>query len=439
MSVYQYEQAFGQADKTTSAMRSAIEEWFSLYYGAGAENTDPCQRIAYTVVSKVVRTVFGEYQSKPQSNGALSLIRTLEERKEEAVQLALVGGECYIKPCPELMGFSFRLVPRNNILVFARDAQGRPTDIGLVEKTTEGKYYYTLLERRRVDEKGYLTIINRLYRSLNSQSLGTQVTLVEHPAYEELPEQYRYAEPIGSVGLVRMKTPMLNCVDGSPDGVAIFGAATGLIGNLDANEAQLNGEFSRGQSRILASADLLRADGSGSRTLQDSLFVGLDEDPERVGLTIFSPTLREQSYIARKQEYLRNIESLIGLQRGMLSDANMEERTATEITASAGQFNLTVIEFQRMWEKALRETVALCRVLARLYRLPQIPEGTVSVDWGNGVLYDEDKTWEAYRNMVADGILKPEIALGWRFNMPVDSEGALLNIRRALMPAEASE
>jgi len=162
--------------------------------------------------------------------------------------------------------------------------------------------------------------------------------------------------------------------------------------------------------------------------------VGLDEDPEQVGITVFSPELREQSFLARKQEYLRNMESIIGLRRGMLSDANMEKRTATEITSSHGDFHLTVIEFQAMWETALRKVVALCCCLARLYGFDAPENEAVSVDWGNGVLYDEDKMWLEYKGMVDAGILKPEVALGWRFGMPTNTQEELAEIRKRYMP-----
>ena len=436
MSIYDYESSFESADTTTKAMRNAVEDWFSLYYQPDAqEDSDPCQRIAYTVVNKIVKTVFGEYKVSAISPVVAEQIARLDKKRKEALQLALVGGECYIKPCPVEGGFSFTLIPRNNVLIFGRDAEGAPMDMGTVEKTVRGKYYYTLLERRSVDEKGYLTIENRLFRSTASDKLGNQVSLSEHPEYGALAVRYRYPEPVGSVGLARIKTPMLNCVDGSADGVAVFAPAAGLIRNIDRNEAQLNGEFSRGESRIIASSDLLGRNSQGSRDLTDHLFVGLDEDPEQVGITVFSPELREKSFLARKHEYLRNVESIIGLRRGMLSDANIEERTATEIASSAGDYNLTVMDFQEMWENALRQVVDICCVLARLYRMNVPKDLTFSVDWGNGILYDEGATWEAYKEMVTSGLLKPEVALGWRFNMPAETEEELAAIRKRYMPA----
>ena len=427
MEIYDYQQAFGAWDKTSPAMRKAIREWLTLYYrDTPEENTDPCQRIAYTVVSKLVRGVFAEYSLTAPDPVLKKFLAGLEDIRTQAVQLALVGGECYIKPWVDGKNFRFSLIPRDNILIFGRDARGNPVDIGTVERSVGGKYYYTLLERRQLSG-GKLTITNQLYRSLNDRSIGDAVPLNTHPLYEALAPKYTY--PLDSLGLVRLKTPMLNCVDGSSDGVSVYAAAAGLIRAIDKNEAQLSGEFERGQSRIVVSKDMLTGEG-----LTDSLFVGLDEDPDRVGINIFSPQLREQSFLARKQEYLRNVESVIGLKRGLLSNANVEERTATEIAASGADYSLTVMDFQNMWTSGVRELAVLCASLSKLFRLGEVTDVTVTPDWGNGVLFDEEKRWADYRQMVADGLLKPEIALGWRFDLPASTEEERAVIRDRLMP-----
>ncbi len=430
MNIYRYEAAFGVADKTSRAMRQAIAQWFALYYHREADaDRDPCQRIAYTLVNKLTKTVFGEYAATAQDPVVQRYLKELDHKKHEALQLALMGGECYLKPCPVGTGFSFALIPRNNVLIFSRLADGTVTDMGTVERSQHDRYYYTLLERRTVDEKGYLTIQNKLYRSLTDNSLGSPVSLRSHPGYAGLTEIYRYPQPVGSVGLVQVRTPMVNCVDGSSDGVAVYAPAVGLIRAIDRNEAQLAGEFERGQSRIIVSADML-----DQGQLKDNLFVGLDEDAQSVGLHIFSPALREQSYLARKQEYLRNVESVVGLKRGMLSDANMEERTATEIAASNADYSLTVMDFQSMWQKAAEQTVALCHTLAGLYNMEQAADTAFNIDWGNGILYDEDAAWNRYMEMVRSGMLKPEVALGWRFNMKTDTPEDLEAIRKRFMP-----
>jgi len=426
MSIYNYEAAFGAADITSKAMRNAMQDWHNAYYGLGGG--DPCQRLAYTLVSKLTRTVFGEYAASAEHPVVKNWLDKLNLKATQALQLALVGGECWLKPCPGAEGFTFTLVPRENMLVFGRDPEGVPTDVGMVEKSIDGKYYYTLLERRTVGADGLLTVENKLLRSLNDQNPGTEVPLKVLSRYAELPQKVTLPVQMG-LGMVSVRTPILNCVDGSADAVAVFAPAMELIAAVDENEAQLRGEFRRGQSRIIVSRDML----DENRQLSSEVFVGLDEDPDRVGITVFSPQLREQSYLARKQEYLRNIESVIGLKRGTLSDVNMDQRTATEVAASAADYNLTVMDLQRMWQSAAEQVMVLCGQLAGLYGLP-IGDCTVSVDWGNGVLYDEDVMWQEYLQMVKDGLIKPEIALGWRFGMQADTEEELALIRQKYMP-----
>ena len=432
-----YAAAFKAADTTSEPMRRAIKEWFDLYFQEKpTSKEDPCQRIPYTIVNKLTKTVFSEYTTTTENAFAKGILYALAGCSSTAMQMALIGGECALKPVPDANGFRFVVVPRNNILVFARNAHGEMTDIGMAEYSTSGNSYFTLLERRTVDGRGYLQIRYKLYKSYDKGNLGQQVSLNSLPQYESLQEEYIFTKPVGSIGLVSLRTPMVNCVDGSVDAVSVYAAAVGLIHNINRNEFQLCGEFDRGESRIAVSADVLKSK-DGKKIIEDNVFVGLDDDPETIGFNIFSPTLREASFLARKQEYLRNVENIIGLKRGLLSEVEAAERTATEITSSAGDYNLTIIDFQQMWETTVQEAVRVCSILGQLYQIPgaqDIPEGAVTVNWGNGILYDEDKTWEDYLKMVSSGLLKPEIAVGWRFNMPYDTPAQRDKVRKMYMP-----
>lgn len=439
-----YAAAFGAADITSDDMKRAIATWFELYYNDKPTQTeDPCQQIAYTVVRKLTKTVFSEYKITSDNDFVAGLLRELAAVNTEALQTTLIGGECLIKPVlMDGKGFAFAVVSRDNLLVFARDARGNMTDIGTMEVTTGGNRYYTLIERRTVNEGGYLTIRYKLFESYAKDSLGQQVPLSKLPQYADLQEEYTFTKPVGSIGLVRVKTPMVNCVDGSPDGVSIYAAATGLIRNINRNEAQLNGEFKRGESRVIVSSDLLKQNPDGTADLSDNLFVGLDEDPETTGITIFSPALRETSFLARKQEYLRNVENVIGLKRGLLSEVEAAERTATEITSSAGEYNLTVIEFQNMWEQTVRELLKLCGLLGAMYRIPgayEVKDEDITITWGNGVLYDEAKTYGELKEQVSMGLLQPERLVGWYHNVPCETPEDRKKIRADYMPDSLEE
>lgn len=452
--IVEYSEAFRATDITSARMKNAIKDWVNLYYqGYADDKEDPCQKIAYTVVQKLTRAVFSEYDANSTDAFSTMVLRALAERKAEALQMMLIGGECLLKPIPASDGFYFAVVPRQNIRVFGRDVTGRLTDIGTDEKSKDSKYYYTLLERRTVNDNGFLTIQNSLYRSLNGDNLGERVPLGSIPRYAQLADEYTFPQPVGSVGLVGLKCPMVNCVDGSDDGVSVYAAATGLIHNINKNEAQINGEFERGESRVFASADFLyrKPDVARDRVfgyhvdnyeMPGHLFAALDGDPQEVGINIFSPQLREQSFLARKQEYLRNVENIIGLKRGLLSEVEAAERTATEITSSAGEYNLTIIDLQRVWEVAVKEALQLCSVLGDAYKVNgahPVDEKSVVINWGNGILYDESKTYAELKEQVSMGLLQPERLVGWYHNMPCDTPEERAKVRERYMPEVVEE
>lgn len=441
--IYNFEHAFGVRDITTPAMQEAIKDWARLYYQTEpSRDEDPCQRIPAAVVSKLTKTAFSEYVATPakRSNGAeylVAILAALEVRRKKAMQQALIGGQCYLKPIFSQRGLAFSVIPRRCYIPLGRDDQDNITDIGTAERTIQGRTHYTLLERRTVDAEGLLTIRNKLYMSDSEGVLGQEVSLASLDKYAQLVPEFTYSKPVWSLGLIPVRVPMENCVDGSPEPVAVYAPAVGLIHNINRNEFLLNGEFDRGQSRIIVPDSMMRRGKDGRRGLVDNVFSPapmLDSE----NITIFSPELREASFLARKTEYLRNVESLIGLKRGLLSEVEAQERTAKEITSSEGDYNLTIIDFQEMWEDAVREAVRVCDVLGRMYNAytgPELdPEKDVTVSWGNGILYDEDQVWVELKGMVAAGMLKPEIALGWYFDMPYETPADLQKIRKKYMP-----
>ena len=443
--VYNFEQAFGVKDITSSNMKRAIRDWYGLYYQREpTETEDPCQRLPVAIVSKLTKTTFSEYKAAVEKDGPkgkylASVLDALGKTRKTAMQNAFIGGECFLKPIFTPAGLCFSVVDRLNYLVLGRNEQDEIVDIGTAEKTVVGKLRYTLLERRTVDYSGYLTIESRLYRSEDDRMLGDQVPLATLDKYAALEPLFTLPKPVGSLGLIPLCTPLENCVDGSPDSVSVYAPAAGLIHNINRNEAQINGEFERGESRIICSGDMMAVGPDGKRKeLNDHVFTAVDESPDDIGITIFSPAFREQSFLARKTEYLRNCETLIGLKRGILSDVEAAERTATEVTSSAGDYNLTITDLQEMWEKAVREAVRVCDVLGQMYKACDSavvdPATDISVDWGNGILYDEEKVWADYMAMVASGMMRPEIALAWKFNLPWETPEDLLAIREKYMP-----
>ena len=400
------EQAFGRGDVTSARMQAAIREWLNLYYGTQSPGEDAADRLAVLVVSKLCRTVFAEYESRTAEALAPSL-QALDAVRVQAMQYALVGGECLLKPVLHGRGFDFVPIRRDCYAPLGRDAHGALTGVGTMEVLRHDGRGYLLLERRTAGADG-LTIETRLSER--------------------------------GVGLAALRTPLLNCVDGGPDAVAVYAPAAGLMHSAARLEYQMRQEFENGASRVFASEDLLREDDYGRRTLQDDLFIGLPDDPANVGVTVYSPQLRVEQFLARKQDILRSCESLIGFKRGILSEVEAAERTATEITSSEGDYNLTIQELQAMWQNGAGQALELCAALGKVYGMPGLSFDAgkdLTMDWGDGVLFDRTRTWNEYMSMVTSGLLRPELALAWYFDLPHADAAQLAKIRKELMPQAA--
>ena len=431
------EQAFGRADVTSAKMQAAVREWLDLYYGAARPGEDPAPRPAALVVGKLCRTVFAEYECRLPEGAAETVRRSvaaLDTVRHSAMQYALVGGECLLKPLPGAGGIDFVPIRRDCYTPLARDVHGRLTAVGTMQTLSRDGMQYALLERRTAGADG-LTIETRLFE-LRGRVLGRCVPLDTLPDCAGLVPQL-LLPGVKGVGLAALRMPLMNCVDGSGDAVSVYAPAVGLLHALGRCEEQLNAELRNGASRVFASEDLLRPDAAGNRALRDDLFVGVPDDPAAVGVTVYSPTLRVESYLARKQDLLRGCESLLGLRRGILSETQaVEPRTATEVAATAVDYDLTIRELQGAWERCVGELMDICRALGRLYGPGQFdPEAeNPSLDWGDGVLYDRARVWAEQRAMVEAGLLRPELALAWYYGLPHDTEEELAVVRARFMP-----
>lgn len=438
------EEALGMTDATSSAMKHAIAEWYAAWYGRVPTKTeDPCQRLPYAIVNKLCKATFGEYDSGLQHTDSakgkyLDCVRsTFDACKTSFMTQAMIGGEAWAKPVPMPDGrLTWQIVGRDSIIILGRDASGIPSDVALCEKSVSADHHFYTLVERRTSFAGRLTIQYRLYCSDNKSTLGRRVPLASLLQYERLEDEYTFAVPIDGVGMVFLRMPITNCVDGSADGVSIYEPAMGLIHRINENELQFSREFELGRMRVVASADILRTH-NGKKLLTDDVFVGLDGNEQSVGITPFAPALRNESYEARRQTYLKAIENLLGIKRGILSDAEAVSKTATEINSSAGDYSLSIMDFQHLYYDALQAALRLGDQIGQAYRLCDASAwdaDELAVTWGNGVLYDADQEWTERKELVQMGLLKPELALAWKFDLPAETEADLAEIRKNYMP-----
>lgn len=447
--VQSFEDAFKATDITSQRMQTAIAEWFNLYFDTDGDcDTDPSQRIPYVVVDGMHKAVFGEYgysidEITDKGKKMAAALHGLDKIRPEAFQQTLIGGEGFLKPIIRRDNFRFSYINRMNFVVLGRDIEGNITSVGTSQVTAVGEYFYTLLEKRTVDDDGYVTIESKLYKSEHKDDVGVKAELTDLPQYADIPPIFTLPLPLDNLGLIPIKTPMANSVDGSKDGVSVYAAAARKIRTQYRHEQRTEDEYELTRPSVLMGDDLFPNDPPSDdpfmrrrQRVEIPKYVKpvIDGDTDSAGLTIYNPTPNQTQLESRENQNMRSIESIIGLRHGILSNVQTEDKTATEVLTSSGTHALTVNDFQVMWAVTLPEVIRTCNILGQMYLNWDTTEPPpAEIAWGNGVLYDEQQDYERLRALVADGHLKAEYLLKWMElkSMPPEE---MATIRRDFMP-----
>lgn len=437
-----FEEAF--RDTASEEMRKAVLLWYGLYYDFAGDygGLDPAQRIPFVIVDGLYKAVFGEYEANASDTAEFSALQpsldSFDKIRPAAFQQACIGGEAFIKPLVKRDRFAFTVIGRGNMIVLGRDAEGNITDLVTGALTVKGSDCYWLSERRTLGADGLCTVQNKLYRSDSKDMIGRPVPLSALPEYAELPPAFTFPESLDGLGLIPVKIPSVNCVDGSPDGVSVYAAAVREILKLYKHEVRTQDEYDLTAPHMVASADIQRRGKDGSLIEIPKYITPLmDEDPRDAGLTVWNPKPNQAELEARDDQIKRAIENIIGLRRGFLSKSDTREITATEILSTTTKMAYLVKDLQRMWDGAVQETARVCSVLARIYGIPWAG-CEVTTHWGDGILYDEEKAFTRLSLMVAQGSLKPEYLVDWMKIKPLDPK-RVAEIREQIIPAEKSK
>ena len=120
---------------------------------------------------------------------------------------------------------------------------------------------------------------------------------------------------------------------------------------------------------------------------------------------MFSPALRDGSYLSGLNQYLRNVESHAGLSFGVLSQVADVEKTATEIVSSKQKLYSTVSDLQAALEDALRGLIdALDYWADHTPGAPGKGKLNVSFKWDDSIILDRLSEMAQWQQEVSMGL-----------------------------------
>ena len=325
----------------SETMIDAINEWNNELNGKAEWITDCvkslriergiCREFADSVLVEMETSISNERLNKAYQK----CIDGLNEHLQDGIGL----GSFIIKPLGA--GLS-EFVTADKFIPISFGDDGKPTDVGfLTVKRVGNSDYFTRFERHYLLNEN-LTIETKCYHSKSEKDIGILCSLEEVEEWASI-----NPGPLMYPGMNRMdfgyyRNPIKNEVDGSRCGVSIFDAATELISKADVQAARLDWEYESGERAIHVDSRALNRKNGKMAKLNKRLYRGLDieDGKDKELLKEYSPQMRDEAFARGLETYYRNIEFVVGLAYGDLSNVQYVEKTATEIkTAKARKYN----------------------------------------------------------------------------------------------------
>ena len=344
--------ALGVKPALSAAMAAEIEKWSQMYAGQAPWCTESLHslRLESGIAREFANIAVAEMTSSVSDSVLDAQYQRAIAKLGQRLQTGLASGAMIIKPLPN---GTVQYISQSAYVPLRWDAAGQLVSVIFPETIKDGDRYYTRLEWHDLSASG-LTIVNRAYASYNEDTLGHEVPLTVRDEWATIMPQVFYA------GVVRpvygyFVTPIDNDIDGGFAGMSIYSKAVDKIRQTDIQFGRLDWEFESGERAVHVDEAALRyergADGK-KRTSVDRLnkrlyrAINIQPGSDKELFDVFSPEFRDVSLINGLEEYKREIEFVVGLAYGDISNPASVEKTATEVLTAKKRKYDTVTAIQ---------------------------------------------------------------------------------------------
>ena len=394
-------------------METALKLWSDMYADKASWLDDDIFSLGLpaAIASQISTVVCLEMKvtidGSPRADFLTEQFKKVMDKLRENVELGTAKGGMIFKPYIDDDGLAVDFVQADQFFPVSFDANQKLTAVIFIDQKIIGKYIYTRVEYHSqgkfADERGVLVdgyqIINKAFRSEDTESLGIEVQLSEVAEWSDL-------APIGTIKNVKQplfgyyRYPSANNVDStSPLGVSCYARAAqvgnnkkSLIQQADEHWSNLLWEFDSGKRALYLDVLAFAKSTDGTpylpnkrlyRTLNATSGVDSEEFFQE-----WSPTFREASLLNGLEAILRKIEYNCGLAYGIISNPVTVDKTATEFKITQQNFFRTIKDNQKTLQEALEELIYAMDVWTTVGKLN--PKGTfeTAFEFDDSVIVD---------------------------------------------------
>lgn len=413
----QIEQVGGFVSPVSEEMTAALNLWAQMYLGKAPWLSDDGMKnlnISALICSELARQVTIEMKwnitstekdetGMPRSNPRAEYMAEQFRRctgitLREKLEYGMAAGGMVVKPYPMNGQLYFDFTPDWCVYPIAFDGDNRMTDVIFRDQFQMGNFYYTRLERHKVEGES-VVITQRCFRSQSQDTLGMECPLSAVGAWAALqPKQIITGTGgrllIGWYRVAAANTTDLDTVLGS----SVFAKAVDCIRDADEQYSRLMWEFKAKETAIDVDPSVLvpkserSADGKlyEMPKLNGRLFRAVDLGTDNT-YNVFDPPIRDVSLMNGLNSILCRIEDLCGIARGTLSDPNAQAMTATQIMMLRQRTYETISANQAALEQCLRDAIYAMNIYADALHLAPRGEIDISFVWDDSVITDTNQ------------------------------------------------
>ncbi len=405
-----------------SEMVSQIEVWSRMY-----ENKAPWlnSKISSTNLSAAIafeqaKLIILEMKTEVKGSDMAEYINTIYKKDvlsklRKYIEYGLAKGSIVIKPVPMKDGIRTQFIQAGRFFPISFDGSGRLSKCVFAEQLKKGRYIYTLLEIHTITAANILTIENRVFKSTNDGTIGSETQLSEVEEWMNMSASVTFSG-ISHLPFGLFSCPMANQIDcDSALGVSVYSRAVEHIKEADRRYSGINWEYEATETAVHISESMLKFNKEQGKYEypegRERLYRALSYNTgatEKPLIDTFSPQIRSKELYEGWNNQLRLIEFSCSLAYGTLSNPQNVDKTAEEIKASKQRSYTFVSDTQAALEIALRDWCDAAYFWARIYDFAPDGPFDMSFEWGDSILSDPSAERENDRKDLANGTLRPE-------------------------------
>ena len=404
-------------------MMESIDLWQNMHRGAPPwiKDDDPSLEIPSQIAAEVAGSVTVEMdveiQGSPLADFIAETFKPVLKDAQDTIENVCAGGGYVLKPCPAGDKITVEMVKPDAFWPTAYTNDRKITGAYFIYRYFEGRKVYTRLEKHELLGDRYV-ITNTCYMSASADTLGRACPLTAVDRWADIEPEVTI-DDLDTPLFAYIRMPLANTIDPeSPLGVSIYHKAVKTIRDADRQYQSLLWEYQGGELAIDVTEDAFKKRGGkpelpqGKERLYRTNELDAATTKETEIFKEWAPELRDANYMSGLNKILIQIENQCLLSRGIISDPNEVEKTATEYRIMKQRYARLVYKIQGSYEDALRDLAAAVAALAHLYGLAPDGEYNMVFTWDDSILVDSEAERMRDLQEVRDGIMKK-----WEYRM----------------------